>query len=143
MMQFFERTAPCGLVDAKLLGKSITLAGWVNKRRDHGGLIFIDLRDRTGIMQLVFNPAFSAQAHELAHQLRSEYVICVAGTVVDRAPSTINAALSTGKWELQVTQLTILSKAKTLPFTLEEAEGVDEELRLKYRYLDLRRPEMH
>src|SRR5262245_39717408 len=107
-MQFFERTVSCGLVDIKQLNQTITLAGWVNKLRDHGGLIFIDLRDRTGLMQLVFNPAFSNQAHELAHQLRSEYVICVSGKVVDRAPATINPALSTGKWELQVEQLTIL-----------------------------------
>jgi aspartyl-tRNA synthetase len=142
-MHFFERTVFCGLVTADLVGKKITLAGWVNKRRDHGGLIFIDIRDRSGLMQLVFNPAYSKEAHELAHQLRSEFVISVQGTVVDRALGTINNELSTGKWELQVEQLEILNKAKVLPFTLEEAEHVDEELRLKYRYIDLRRPAMH
>lgn len=138
----FERTVYCGLVNGEYLGKTVHLAGWVNKRRDHGGLIFIDLRDRTGIMQLVFNPDFSSQALEQAHHLRAEFVIAVSGKVVDRTPSTINKEIPTGHWELQVTALTILSKAKTLPFSLEEADRVDEELRLKYRYLDLRRPEM-
>ncbi|MFI5333107.1 MAG: aspartate--tRNA ligase [Candidatus Babeliales bacterium] len=142
-MQSFERTIACGLVSAHHLGKTIHLAGWVNKRRDHGGLIFIDLRDRTGIMQLVFNPAFNGDAHTHAHALRSEYVIAVTGIVVERTPVTVNPDLATGKWELQVTNLTILNKAKTLPFSLEDADNVDEELRLKYRYLDLRRPQMH
>lgn len=142
-MQFFERTTYCGLVNAECLGKSITIAGWVNKRRDHGGLIFIDLRDRSGLMQLVFNPAFSAQAHEYAQALRSEFIISVVGKVVERTPETINMLLPTGKWELQVEQLTIFSKSKPLPFLLEDGDTVDEELRLKYRYIDLRRPVMH
>lgn len=141
-MQTFQRTVSCGLVTEAFLGKTISLCGWVNRRRDHGGLIFIDLRDRSGLMQLVFNPDFSAQAHEQAHALRSEYVITVTGKVIERTPETVNKELATGKWELQVQSLGILNKAKTLPFTLEEAENVDEELRLKYRYLDLRRPEM-
>ncbi|HSW73541.1 MAG TPA: aspartate--tRNA ligase [Candidatus Limnocylindria bacterium] len=142
-MQFFERTVYCGLVNAEFLGKTITIAGWVNKRRDHGGLIFIDLRDRSGLMQLVFNPAFSAQTHEQAQALRSEYIISVTGKVVERTPETVNPQLPTGKWELQVTALTIFSKAKPLPFLLEDGDSVDEEVRLKYRYLDLRRPVMH
>jgi aspartyl-tRNA synthetase len=142
-MHFFERTVFCGCVTESHVSQKIMLAGWVNKRRDHGGLIFIDIRDRSGIMQLVFNPDLSAQAHELAHQLRSEYVIWVHGTVVPRTAATVNAALPTGSWELQVEKLEILNKAKVLPFTLEEADGVDEELRLKYRYIDLRRPAMH
>jgi aspartyl-tRNA synthetase len=142
-MQFFERTAVCGLVNEHHLGKTLTLAGWVNKRRDHGELIFIDLRDRTGLMQLVFNPEASKQALELAQSLRSEYIISVTGKVVSRAPETINPSLATGKWELHVDSLTILSKSKPLPFTLDEAADVDEELRLKYRYIDLRRPTMH
>lgn len=141
-MQTFERTISCGLVTEALLGKTISLCGWVNRRRDHGGLIFIDLRDRSGLMQLVFNPDFSAQAHTQAGALRSEYVITVTGKVVERTAETVNKELATGKWELQVQSLGILNKAKALPFTLEEAENVDEELRLKYRYLDLRRPEM-
>lgn len=142
-MQVFERTISCGLVDAKYLGKIIHLCGWVHRRRDHGGLIFIDLRDRSGLMQLVFNPDFSSVAHDQAHKLRSEFVIAVSGTVVERSADTINQELPTGKWELQVTAITILNKAKTLPFMLDEAANIDEELRLKYRYLDLRRPEMH
>jgi len=141
-MEFFKRTLPCGKVDQSYLNKSITLCGWVNKRRDHGGLIFIDLRDRSGLMQVVLNPEFSKEAHAQAHELRSEYVISVTGLVVQRAPGTVNSELPTGKFELQVTALTILNKAKPLPFALEEAGNVEEELRLKYRYLDLRRPEM-
>lgn len=141
-MQFFERTVACGLVTKEHLGKRIHLSGWVNKRRDHGGLIFIDLRDRSGIMQLVFNPDFSRKAHEAAHTLRSEFVISVSGFVVERSDATINKDLATGQWEMQIEELEILSKAKTLPFSLEEAASVDEELRLKYRYIDLRRPEM-
>lgn len=141
-MEFFERTTGCGLVTQEYLQKTITLAGWVNKRRDHGGLIFVDLRDRSGLMQLVFDHTVSASAHDAAQQLRSEYVISVTGRVVERTPATINKELPTGHFELQVEQLTILNKAKTLPFSLEEADSVDEELRLKYRYIDLRRPEM-
>lgn len=141
-MQSFKRTIGCGLVNKELLGKQICLNGWVNKRRDHGGLIFIDLRDRTGLMQLVINPEFNTEVHTKAHSLRSEYVIAVRGTVVDRTPETINPELATGAWELQITDLQILNPAKTLPFSLEEAHTVEEELRLKYRYIDLRRPEM-
>src|SRR5438046_2804976 len=115
-MHFFERTVPCGLVTVQYLDKVIHLAGWVNKRRDHGGLIFIDLRDRTGLMQLVFNSEISQEAHDLAHTLRSEYIISVSGTVVKRAPETVNASLATGLLELHVTKLHIFSKSKTLPF---------------------------
>lgn len=143
MKKHFERTIGCGLVSQEYLCTSITLAGWVNKRRDHGGLIFIDVRDRSGIMQIVFNPVFNQEAFTEAQHLRSEYVISVTGQVVQRAPETINKDLETGALELQVHKLTILNKAKTLPFILDEAEHVDEELRLTYRYLDLRRPEMH
>ncbi len=142
-MQGFKRTTGCGQVSELLLGQKITLAGWVQRRRDHGGLIFIDLRDRTGLMQLVFNPDFSKQAHADAHSLRSEYVIAIEGLVVERSGATINKDLATGRWELQVHDLSILNKAKGLPFMLEEADNVEEELRLKYRYLDLRRPVMH
>lgn len=140
--QSVERTTGCGLVNGELLGKTIDLAGWVHRRRDHGGLIFIDLRDRSGIMQLVFNSDFGQQAHESAHVLRSEYVVAVRGIVIERRADTVNKDMATGKFELQVNQLTILNKAKPLPFSLEEGNVVDEELRLKYRYLDLRRPEM-
>lgn len=141
-MECFERTTGCGLVSKEHLSKTITLVGWVNKRRDHGGLIFIDLRDRSGIMQVVFNPDFSSCAHEAAHNVRSEYVICVSGKVVERSAETINKDLSTGKFELQIENFEVLNKAKTLPFILDEADKVDEELRLRYRYLDLRRETM-
>ncbi len=138
----YARTASCGLITADHLNKVVDVCGWVDRRRDHGGLIFIDLRDRSGIVQLVFNPDFSKEAHTLAHSLRSEFVISARGTVVKRTAETINKDLPTGQFEVHVNQLTILNKAKTLPFTLEEADKVDEELRLKYRYLDLRRPKM-
>jgi len=142
MAQSFERTTGCGLVDSNLLNHTITLAGWVNKRRDHGGLIFIDLRDRSGLMQIVFNPDFNAKIHKLAHTLRSEDVIWIQGKVVERTTETVNTNMPTGKWELQVDGLRVLNKSKTPPFLPEEADNVDEELRLRYRYIDLRRPTM-
>lgn len=138
-MACFERTIGCGKVTAEYLEKNITLDGWVQKRRDHGGLIFIDLRDRSGIMQIVFNKEMSKSLHDEANTLRSEYVICVKGKVTKRAPGTTNKELNTGELELQVDELNILNEAKGLPFSLENADQVDEELRLKYRYLDLRR----
>lgn len=141
MQKHYLRTIGCGAVTEKLLNTTINLSGWVDGRRDHGGLIFIDLRDRSGLMQLVFNPAFSKEVHKKAHELRSEYVIAVTGKVVARDPETVNQELPTGKWELQVTELTVLNTSKPLPFSLE-ADDIDEELRLKYRYLDLRRPAM-
>lgn len=140
-MNYIDRTSACGGVNESHLNTEITLAGWVANRRDHGGLIFIDLRDRGGLMQLVFNPDFDKQAHAQAHTLRSECVIAVRGQVIERSPETINKELPTGKFELQVKELQILNKAKALPFSLDE-DNVDEELRLRYRYLDLRRPVM-
>lgn len=141
-MEQYQRTMGCGDVTQKNLDTQITLCGWVNKRRDHGNVIFIDLRDRSGLMQLVFSPEISADAHAQAEQLRSEFVIQVTGMVVLRSPQTINAELPTGQFELRATSMTILNKAKTLPFQLEDAENVDEEIRLTYRYLDIRRPLM-
>lgn len=140
MMQTFKRTISCGLVSAAHLGTSITVVGWVHRRRDHGGLIFVNLRDRSGLVQLVFSSDFSPSALENAHTLRSEFVISATGTVVERAPETINPELSTGKWEIQVANLEILSRAKALPFAVDDT-AVDEELRLKYRYIDLRNPD--
>jgi aspartyl-tRNA synthetase len=142
-MKFFERTTGCGQITQANLGKKVTLVGWVNKRRDHGNVIFVDLRDRTGIMQIVFSKDISTEAQSLAHQLRSEFVISVTGTVIERASGTINTEIPTGKFELQAEKLVILNKAKQLPFSLDDAEHTEEELRLKYRYLDLRRPLMH
>src|SRR4051812_3865525 len=132
-MQFLERTSGCGLVDHAMLGKTICLAGWVAKRRDHGGLIFIDLRDRSGIMQLVFNPELNSQVHAQAHNVRSEYVICVQGVVIKRLEQTVNKELATGALELQVEALQVLNVARVLPFSVEDAQVIDEELRLKYR----------
>lgn len=137
-----QRTTYCGLVNQQLVNQEACLVGWVQRRRDHGGLIFIDLRDREGIMQIVFNSEFDKQAHELAHSLRSEFVIAVKGKVVRREEALINKDLQTGAFELQVSTLEILGKAKGLPFSMEEADTVDEELRLTHRYLDLRRPVM-
>ncbi len=141
-MKSFKRTICCGLLNENHLGNTVTLVGWVNRRRDHGGLIFIDLRDRTGIVQLVFNPDFSKNALESAHTLRSEDVISIEGIVVKRSEQTLNKEISTGTIEVQIKNLEILNKVKSLPFTLEEADKVEEELRLKYRYLDLRRSEV-
>ncbi len=137
-----QRTTYCGLIDQTYLNKNVCLVGWVQRRRDHGGLIFIDLRDREGIMQVVFNQDFDKKAHELAHTLRSEYVIRVCGKVVQREESLVNKNLATGAFELQVSDLQILNIAKALPFALEDASNVDEELRLTYRYVDLRHQRM-
>lgn len=132
----------CGEVDAAGIGARCTLAGWVFRRRDHGGLIFIDLRDRSGLVQIVFSPEFSKEAHSAAHGLRSEFVIAVEGEVRRRPEGTENANLPTGLIELYVDALTVLNEAETLPFPMEEAGEASESLRLKYRYLDLRRPEL-
>lgn len=142
-MQGFKRTTSCGLINEKFLNQTVNLSGWVNRRRDHGNLIFIDLRDRSGLVQLVFNPEFSQDAHKLAHNLRSEDVISIEGVVIKRADGTTNKDLSTGMVEIQIKSLEIINKVtKNLPFNLEEAAKVEEELRLKYRYLDLRREEV-
>lgn len=138
-----KRTSGCGQITQSHLNTLVHLCGWVATRRDHGGLIFIDLRDRTGVVQLVFNPDFSKQAHEQAHHLRSEFVIGISGTVVERSAETINKEIPTGRYEIRVNTVEVFSKAKALPFAVEEAGTVDEELRLKYRYLDLRRASMH
>lgn len=142
-MQSIKRTTGCGQVNNSHLHNTVSLAGWVHRRRDHGGLIFIDLRDRTGLMQLVFNPNHAPTVHEVAHSLRSEYVIQVTGNVIERTVNTINNNLPTGTWELVVQELTILNTSKTPPFALDNDTEIDEEVRLTYRYMDLRRPVMH
>ncbi|MGO3196632.1 aspartate--tRNA ligase [Vagococcus salmoninarum] len=136
------RTKYCGQVATEDLGKVITLKGWVRKRRDHGGVIFIDLRDREGFAQVVFNPEYSKTAWEIADTCRTEYVIEITGEVIKRAPEAINPKMATGEFEIMATDITILNAAKTVPFGIEEGTPSNEELRLKYRYLDLRRPEM-
>ncbi|MDN6901001.1 aspartate--tRNA ligase [Oenococcus sicerae] len=137
-----QRTIYAGLVNEKLADKTVTLKGWVQKRRDLGGLIFIDLRDREGIVQLTFSDEFSTDARHIAEKIRSEYVVSVTGTVSLRADSAINPKMKTGKVEVLVHEAEILAESKTPPFDIEDGVDVNEELKLKYRYLDLRRPEM-
>ena len=138
------RTHTCGELRATHLGQQVSLCGWVSKRRDHGGLIFIDLRDRYGLSQVVFDPALAggAKAHELAGKLRSEFVIWGKGTVRKRPEGMTNKNMPTGEIEIACSELTILSEAKTPPFALDDETDVAENIRLKYRYLDLRRPSL-
>jgi aspartyl-tRNA synthetase len=137
-----DKTHYCGLLDLSNVNHSVKLAGWVGRRRDHGGLIFIDLRDRSGIMQLVFDQQRGADLFSQAESLRSEYVIAVEGEVVKRTAENINPALPTGSIEMHVSAMKVLNSSKTPPFYIEDDTNVDENLRLRYRYLDLRRPEM-
>lgn len=136
------KTHSCGTLTKADVGQTVTLNGWVQRRRDFGGLLFIDLRDRTGIVQIVFNPDISGEALAIADRARSEYVLAVKGKVVERDPETFNANLATGGIEIRVTEIEVMNTAKTPPFPIEDGVEVDESLRLKYRYLDLRRPEM-
>ncbi len=136
------RTHHCGEVLEQLAGSNVELKGWVQTRRDLGQVIFIDLRDRSGIVQIVFNPEVSKQALEIAERVRSEYVLHVKGTVVLRDKESINPKIQTGKVEVHVDKIEVLNKSKALPFLIEDDTNVSEDIRLKYRYLDLRRPEM-
>jgi aspartyl-tRNA synthetase len=131
----------CGEVRPEHVGQRLVLAGWADARRDHGGLVFVDLRDKTGICQLVMNPERAPEAAEKAHAVRNEYVLRAEGEVVRRAPEAVNPDIPTGEVEVQVETLEVLARSTPLPFQLEE-EGVDETLRLRYRWLDLRRPKM-
>ena len=135
------RSNYCGLVTSKNIDEEVTLCGWVDRRRDHGGVIFVDLRDREGIVQVVFDPdagEFFAQADKV----RSEYVLRVTGKVRARTAATVNANMATGEIEVYGTALEILNSAVTPPFQLDEHVTVGEDVRLKYRYMDLRRPSM-
>ena len=136
------RDSWAGELDAQRAGTGARVSGWVHRRRDHGGLIFIDLRERSGIVQLVFNPATAGAAHAEAHKLRSEDVITAAGTVNKRAPANVNPNLATGEIEIAVSDMEILADAETPPFPVDEDGAVDENLRLRYRSLDLRRAPM-
>jgi aspartyl-tRNA synthetase len=136
----YGRTYFCGDVPESAIGEKVTLKGWVAKRRDLGGLIFIDLRDRTGIVQVVFNPDLSKEALQTAEKIRSEYVLDIQGTVIAREEGTINPNLKTGKIEVQAEMVTIINEAKTPPFTITDKTDASEDIRLKYRYLDFRRP---
>jgi aspartyl-tRNA synthetase len=131
----------CGEVDTDRVGRAVSVAGWVARRRDHGGLIFIDLRDHTGIVQLVVNPDRASEAAKIAHDIRSEFVVRARGEVVRRAPEAVNPNVPTGEVEIQVDELEIVARSEPLPFQLED-EGVEEPVRLRYRYLDLRRDRM-
>ncbi|AIQ20024.1 aspartyl-tRNA synthetase [Paenibacillus sp. FSL H7-0357] len=137
------RSHHCGQLTPEHIGQTVTLNGWVQTRRDLGGVLFIDLRDRSGIVQVVFNPDYSGEALQIADKVRSEYVLAVTGKVVKRDEETINRNLPTGEIEVQITDIEVLNAAKTPPFFIEDGVEVDESLRMKYRYLDLRRPEMY
>jgi aspartyl-tRNA synthetase len=137
----WKRSAYCGEPRAVSVGKEMTLAGWVHSRRDHGGVIFVDLRDRTGICQVVFNPEIDAVSHEKAKQIRSEDVIAVRGTLSKRSAETTNPELGTGEVELVCKQLRLLNASAPPPFAIEDETDANENTRLKYRYLDLRRPQ--
>ncbi len=136
------RDKGCGEIKDADIGRLVTIAGWVFRRRDHGGLIFIDLRDRSGLCQVVFSPDAASDAHGRAHDLRAEYVISVTGEIRKRPEGTENPGIPTGAVELYVEKMDVLNGASPLPFNMEEASDAGEALRLKHRYLDLRRPEM-
>ncbi|ABY94691.1 MULTISPECIES: aspartate--tRNA ligase [Thermoanaerobacter] len=137
-----KRTHMCGELTVEDVDKSVVVMGWVQRRRDHGGLVFIDLRDRTGIVQVVFSNEVSSEAFEKVQSVRSEYVLAIEGKVVKRAPENVNPKISTGEIEIYANTLKILSKSETPPFPIEDRSNVSEAIRLKYRYLDLRRPSM-
>ena len=136
------RTIHCGDLRIGHAGEAVTLSGWVHNRRDHGGLIFIDLRDRYGLVQVVFNPELAPEAHAAAERFRSEWVVKVSGTVNARPEGTVNPGLATGEIEVTATEAVVLNESKTPPFEVADGAEVDELLRLKYRYIDLRRPSM-
>jgi aspartyl-tRNA synthetase len=139
----YQRTHTCGELRISHVNNLVTLSGWVNRRRDHGGLIFIDLRDRYGLTQLVFDPVNNPDAHAMAEKLRSEWVISIKGTVAPRRPGMANPKLATGEIEILIHEMAILSKAENPPFSIcEEEIEIKEDLRLKYRYLDIRRGEI-
>ncbi len=137
------KTHNCGQLGIENIDRTVHLAGWVAKRREHGGLLFLDLRDRSGIVQLVFNEQSDRKLFSEAEKLRNEFVIAIEGTVIKRAPGNENNLMPTGKIEVRVKAMTLLNKSKTPPFYIEDNINVEENLRLKYRYLDLRRPEMY
>jgi aspartyl-tRNA synthetase len=140
MLGDWKRTHYCGHLSTADLGNEVVLMGWAMRRRDHGGLIFIDLRDREGLAQIVFDPDVSADSHAKAETIRSEFVLAIKGKVIPRPEGTVNPNLKTGEVEVMVSECKILNRSKALPFTLDGYVDVSENLRLKYRYLDLRRP---
>lgn len=137
-----KRTHHCGDFRKKEIGKTVIVSGWVNRRRDHGGVIFVDLRDRSGILQVAFNPEIDKASHQIAEGIRSEYVLSVKGEVVARSSETVNPKMPTGEVEIKASEVEILNKAKTPAISIVEDIEVDENKRLKYRYLDLRREKL-
>src|SRR5438270_2526115 len=137
-----RRTHTCGEPRLADQGQPCLLQGWVQRRRDHGGVIFLDLRDRYGVVQAVLNPQLAPEAHAAAHDVRAEWVVEVEGKIAPRPPGTENPGLPTGEVEVQVERLAVLNPALTPPFSLSDEGPVDESVRLRYRYIDLRRPEM-
>ena len=142
MGKCFKRSHHCGLLTAAEAGQQVTLSGWVAKRRDHGGLIFIDLRDRSGIVQIVIDTETAGDSFKVAEDMRNEFVVSITGCVRLRTEDTINRNIPTGEIEVEASSLEILNSAKTPPFYIQDGVDVDENVRLRYRYLDLRRPEM-
>ncbi len=142
LMGDWERTDYCGALSTDDLDREVVLMGWVQSHRDHGGVIFVDLRDREGLVQAVLNPQISEDVHKKGEAVRDEWVIAVKGTVSKRSPETINPNLKTGEVEVMADEVRILNTSKVIPFLIEEDINVDELLRMKYRYLDLRRPSM-
>ncbi|MBF0237167.1 MAG: aspartate--tRNA ligase [SAR324 cluster bacterium] len=141
-MNYWQRTYFCGELRSANIGEEVTLMGWCNTRRDHGGVIFIDLRDYTGLAQVVFRREVAPEPHELGDSIRNEYVLAVKGRVTPREHGNVNPKLPTGEIEVVVTSLEILNSSKPLPYVMEERDNVDEKVRLFYRYLDLRHPRM-
>jgi aspartyl-tRNA synthetase len=139
-MAGLSRTHYCGEISERLLGSEVTIMGWVQHRRDHGGLVFLDMRDKTGLVQTVFNPQEDAETHQKSHDVRSEYVLALRGTVRRRPDDMVNPKLPTGSVEVFIRELRVLNASKTPPFVVEDEALVSENVRLKYRYLDLRRP---
>jgi aspartyl-tRNA synthetase len=142
LLEDWKRTDYCGSLGIKDLNREVTIMGWVQSKRDHGGLIFVDLRDREGIVQAVFNPQLSKESHEKAGLLKDEWIVAIKGNVATRPPETLNPNIRTGEIEVIANEIKILNIAKVLPFPVEDEINVDELLRMRYRFLDLRRPEM-
>ena len=137
-----RRTHHCNELGAGDAGREVVLMGWVQRRRDHGGVIFIDLRDREGLTQIVFNPEYNREVHDKAHDIRGEFVLAVRGNVTHRPDGMINPSLKTGEIEVLVSALIILNRAQTPPFQIEDKVDAAENIRLQYRHIDLRRPEI-
>ncbi|MCH8891098.1 MAG: aspartate--tRNA ligase, partial [Myxococcales bacterium] len=138
-MGSLRRSHACGAVSVADVGSEVVVAGWVQRRRDHGGVIFVDLRDHQGLVQVVFRPEESAESHERAGEIRSEYVILARGTVQRRTPDTVNPKMATGEIEVVAQEVRLLNRATPPPFPLEDDPGVDESTRMRYRIHDLRR----